>query len=85
MAERFGDDAAVDARGHVGRDGRKPLAGARVRLCRHGRVHFYCVLVTTAEKDAGFDRQPGRSQQHHGTTRQPTLPLTHHPAGLMMN
>ena len=62
------DGAAIVGRGHDSTDGREPHAAARVRPCRHGCVHFRCAGGTAETNVAGFDRQPGRSQQHHGST-----------------
>ena len=64
------DDAVVvDTRNHDGSDGRERLTSARVHVCGHGRVHICRVRGPSGQSVAGFDRQRGRSQQHHDEVR----------------
>ena len=69
------DAVVVDGRGHEDRSSRELLTRARGWLCRHGCERSESARDTAAQNDAGFDRQRGRSRQHHDDVNGLLLPL----------
>jgi len=69
------DAVVVDGCGHEDRSSSEPLTRARGCLRLHGCGRSECVRGTSAQNDAGFDRQRGRSRQHHDNVNGLLLPL----------
>ena len=63
--EQVDDAVVINACGHDDRDGRELLIGAQVHACGCGHMHAWRVGGQSPKTVAGFDRQRGRSQQHH--------------------